>query len=173
MQISKSMLFPAIIAGFDIRRHGRMLRLLTLGFLVLSSCVQDRHEPTYPSSESSVPLSVIISNQCAVLRLSIGYIALFIVKDSPTIYYGAYFSEKSSFDWQRPTVDGIVEGNGVITVQGAKIHLRSVGEFEAEVALIDAGDVTAGIAVGQGGWGVGDVDADQLSYRANHVLKTK
>ena len=150
-----------------------MLRLLTFGFLAFAGCAHERNEAKYRSSDSSVPLSVIISNQCAVLRIPTGYIALFIVKDSPTIYYGAYFSEKSTFGWQRPTTDGIVAGNGVITVQGTKLHLRSVGEFEAEVALIDADDVTSGVAVGQKGWGVGDVQADQLTYRTNRLLNPK
>lgn len=150
-----------------------MLRLLTFAFLALAGCVHERKEAKYRSSDSSVPLSVIISNQCAVVRLPTGYIALFIVKDSPTIHYGAVFSEKSTFVWQRPTADGILEGNGVIIVQGTKLHLRSVGEFEAEVTLIDAGDVAAGIAVGKKEWGGGDVRADQLTYRTNRVLNPK
>ena len=151
----------------------RMLCLLAFGFLAFAGCVRDRNEPTYRSSASSAPLSVIISNQCAVLRIPTGYIALFIVKDSPTIYYGAYFSEKPTFGWQRPSADGIVAGNGIITVQGTKLYLRSVGEFETEVALIDADDITAGVAVGQKGWGVGDVHADQLTYRTNRLLNPK
>lgn len=92
---------------------------------LLTSCVYDRRAEHH-SLAPDVPLSVVISNQCAVVRLPTGYIALGIVKDSPTIYYGAYFSEKNRFGWPRPTADGIVTNSGVITVRGIRVHLSGI-----------------------------------------------
>jgi hypothetical protein len=154
-----------------------MFRLLTFRFLALApllvGCAHDRNEATRRDSDSHVPKSVIISNQCAVFRLPTGYVALFITKDSPKIYYGAYFSERGTFGGrERPTADGIVEGSGSIVAQGIKIHLRSVGEFDAEVSLADSDDIETGIALGR--WmTLGDVHADQLTYMTNRGIHAR
>ncbi|HEY1172732.1 MAG TPA: hypothetical protein VGH19_15300 [Verrucomicrobiae bacterium] len=145
-----------------------MIRPVALSFLLLASlltsCVHDRKDARHRRLEPAAPLRVIITqDQCAVLRLSTGYIALFIVKDSPTTYYGGYYSKTGTFGWPRPAADGIVEASGTISIQGVKLRLQSVSEFAVEVALTDSNAAVTGLAVGP--WtGVGDVRVDQLTY---------